>query len=471
MRQKTKQTMAKDESKEDEDNDADDDDEGIAEAQLSSSTSLSIAQRFHHDGIHSILSFLNMRELNRAAQTCKQWLNAATNPSFHLPSTVDVRATLPKLRAIITSPLRDHMSKLTVTQPLTSINDLRRLHVLEELSGLDVEINIRQAQQTPHRPIRLPPNLETLSISVYAAKDGALSPSDAVVRGVQQPLINAIAAVPTLTSLDLYLRGKSVELDYTPLINLIILEQLELSLPVSTAAVAMNTVKRLPMLEFLSIQTSNRGESPPTHASILHSLCSSPAPTKLETLVLDWRVTAEHIPILAHLPSLTAMDAEVDDAAAPHLPLLTQLETLDFSPNYEQSADPFLPFIPQLRQLTTLALYDCSLSDEQGALIMAGCKRLTSLELGIAQVESLSWLVTPDSCVNLTSLHIYGRDGIDASDVISILELKSLQKLILQFTWRLDALTQRALTPPTPFLPSLTEFEYEEPEAEDEAEE
>lgn len=205
----------------------------------------------------------------------------------------------------------------------------------------------------------------------------------------------------------------------------------------------------------------------PHYTSILHSLCSSPTPLKLDTLVLDCVVTAEHMPLLGLLPSLTELDALIDAAAAPHLPRLTQLKTFHCG----QRCGPFLPFIPQLHQLTDLSLFSCSLSDEQAGLIMAGCKHLTSLALNSVRLESLGWLNSSESNEPmLTSFELSDCYGIQASDVISVLELKSLQELVLHSTCRLDALTQRALTPPTPFLPSLTEFDYAASQAGGEAE-
>jgi len=103
-------------------------------------------------------------------------------------------------------------------------------------------------------------------------------------------------------------------------------------------------------------------------------------------------VTGEHISILAQLPSLTELTAPIVAAAAPQLPLLTQLKKLDFFSGYEQTSDPFLPFIPRLHQLTELSLSQCSLSDEQGVRIMSGCKQLISFALVFVRVESLAWL-------------------------------------------------------------------------------
>jgi len=74
----------------------------------------------------------------------------------------------------------------------------------------------------------------------------------------------------------------------------------------------------------------------------------------------------------------------------------------------------------------------------------------------------------------LTSFELAGCDGIDASDVISIHALKSLQKLTLYGSCRLDESVRQSLTPPSPLLPNLTSFEYdaplEEPEVEAEEE-
>jgi len=184
-----------------------------------------------------------------------------------------------------------------------------------------------------------------------------ISTSDAVMKGIQQLLLNAAGAVSALTSLHPFLSGREVKLDSTPLRNLGSLEDLSLSVPVRTAAAAMNTVKRLPMLQSLRIQTFNQHDFPSACTPILRSLCSSPTPTKLATLWVDWLVTAEHMSILAQLPSLTELIAQIELAAAPQLPLLTHLKKLNFFFGYTQPTDPFLSVIPHLQQLTDLTLF------------------------------------------------------------------------------------------------------------------
>jgi len=181
-------------------------------------------------------------------------------------------------------------------------------------------------------------------------------------------------------------------------------------------------------------------------------------------------VTGEHISILAQLPSLTELTAPIVAAAAPQLPLLTQLKKLDFFSGYEQTSDPFLPFIPRLHQLTELSLSQCSLSDEQGVRIMSGCKHLTSLVLDCVRLESLGWLSSAESIrsgVMLTALELWYCDGVDPSDMISILSLKSLQQLSLYRTCRLDDFARHSLTPPSALLPNLTLFDYEHDDPEE----
>jgi len=82
-----------------------------------------------------------MSEPNHAAQTCKSWFAAAVNPSFQLPSAVHVNATLEKLRAVIASPLRNHVSKVTMGESMMPITQLRSLHALQHLSEFDVSIS------------------------------------------------------------------------------------------------------------------------------------------------------------------------------------------------------------------------------------------------------------------------------------------------------------------------------------------
>jgi len=146
-----------------------------------------------------------------------------------------------------------------------------------------------QQAEPPHQAINgmLPPSLTTLFIRVEGVTDDPPYQGDAVVRGVQQLLINTAATVPTLTYLKLYMSEREVELDYTRLRNLTNLEDLWLSLPLSAAVEAMSTVKRLPMLQSLQIEVFEEYDPPPACTSILRSLCSSPTPTRLKALALD----------------------------------------------------------------------------------------------------------------------------------------------------------------------------------------
>jgi len=256
-------------------------------ASSSSYASLPIAQRFHHDGLHSIFRFLRMRELNHAARSCRPWFAAAVNPSFHLPSLVPVYATLEKLRALIASPLRNHINKLTLIESVTSIAQFTSLqcHALQSLTKFGVSIDLSSVKRTPRQAIMLPARLKKLTIWVDGVTNYALNPSDAVVRGVQQLLINAATRVSTLTHLKLYLSVRDVKLDDTCLINLVNLEYLSLESSRAVVEAAMSTVKRLPMLRSLYIFTKD--DSHHDHTSILHSLCSAPTPAKLESLVIN----------------------------------------------------------------------------------------------------------------------------------------------------------------------------------------
>jgi len=49
---------------------------------------------------------------------------------------------LEKLRALIASPLRNHISNLTMTQRMTSISQLLSLHALQHLAELEVSIDL-----------------------------------------------------------------------------------------------------------------------------------------------------------------------------------------------------------------------------------------------------------------------------------------------------------------------------------------
>jgi len=343
-------------------------------------------------------------------------------------------------------------------ESMMPISEFRSLHVLQCLCDLHIIIYISSVERIPHQPIILPPRLKKFRISIHGVTN---DPSDAVVRGIQQTLINAAAAVSTLTSLDLELSNRDVYLDCTPLINLVNLQYLSLSLSVRTGADAMNTVKRLPMLESLRVLTVDLHPSPHACTFVLRSLCSSPLPIKLAQLSLDWKVTAEHFSTLAQLPSLTELVGRIDPAAAPQLPLLTQLKKLDFLYGHSQPSGPFLPFIPQLHQLTDLTLYGCTMNGEQGVLIMTGCRQLSSLSLEHVKVERLNWLESGGE--KLTYLSLDTCRGVKQTDLISILSLKALQKLSLDSTCRLDQFVVHVLTPPTSLLPNLTEFEYEEP--------
>jgi len=91
------------------------------------------------------------------------------------------------------------------------------------------------------------------------------------------------------------------------------------------------------------------------------------------------------------------------------------------------------------------------------------------------QLESLDRLSSAEGGgLMITSFGLRKCDGVDPSDMISILELKSLQHLTLRSSCRLHASVVHALTPPSTLLPNLAEFDSEywrEGESEDEVEE
>jgi len=124
----------------------------------SPSIPLSIAQRFHLDGLHSIFRCLTMRELNATAQTCKSWYAASIAPSFCIGWDLMIREDHQSFHS---SPLRNHVISLrlddefTVSQP--SQLNLAALNGVEKL-GLGVTLNDHQPSPTSSLSL-LPPRL------------------------------------------------------------------------------------------------------------------------------------------------------------------------------------------------------------------------------------------------------------------------------------------------------------------------
>lgn len=423
-----------------------------AQQVVHSAANLSPAQRVHHDALHSIFSWLKIHELNNTAQTCRWFLAAASTCASSLGENLCLSLELVQ-SSLLTSCLKHHLTSLHIHGSL-SLTELRSLRSLDRLEKLNVTVDINAVRRTPHLPISLPPRIMLLELSVLAGDNSRRYPSDSVVRGVQQLLIRAVAACIKCEYLTLNMSGRNVEVDYSPLLSLTSLARLDIDATMNGVAMT----KQLLRLSELALHTPSNSAvvSISQRSGLLRQLCSSPPPSKLDTLFLrsSWRLRAQDIPHLALLPALTFIDAEFVESCAALLPSL-HLHTLDFDSS-DQPCGAFLHVIPQLSDLRDLRLYKCTLSDEQGLTIINSLPNLDCLVMTFVRMNSLEWMRN----ANLSSLTFRHCTGLVADDLVPLLSLKRLDYLCIHSTVWLQHLAERGVKA---LIPTLQDFHYDPP--------
>jgi len=269
--------------------DGDEEEEQKSEQQsaipLPPSIPVSIAQRFHHDGLHSIFRWLTMRELNAAAQTCKSWYAASISPSFRLDCEVNVGSLHPSFPS---SALRHHVRSIRLfgVQTISQLIQLN-LAALSNVTKLSVVVNVNarppSSTSTSSSPLSLlPPHLTSVELDVYENRKLSVE----YVRRSVELLMPAVGSCHELENLYICANG-SAECELNPLRRLTNLRSAELVggwLPVGLAEV----LRELPLLDDVDIGWSRRDET----RDFLRVLCSPHPQThsrpQLKSLRLGW---------------------------------------------------------------------------------------------------------------------------------------------------------------------------------------
>jgi len=371
---------------------------------LSPSIPLSIAQRFHRDGLHSIFRCLTMRELNAAAQTCKSWYAASTAPSFRLGCEFKVKALHPSFHG---SQLQHHVRSLRLQDGLTT-SQLQQLSLhLVSVTGVEklkVDVTVKDDHEAPSSSLQpsltlLPPHLTSLQLHVYTNSDNF-----EYVRSSQQLLMSAIGSCHRLESLLIHaMHGSSIseaELDFSPLRYLTKLRSFVLCGSWVSVGLAF-ALRELPLLDEVSLGWEVRRDSD-TYMDFLRVPCPAhdderhpqvqphqhPHPRSNISSIHICRAILEpdELAALARLPRLTSLHAEVCSSCCGVLPSL-KLRHLGLT----HPGSTLLSGVSRMSTLTRLKLFRCSLPDKIGMELMKGLPRLDTLELEYVDFSREQW--------------------------------------------------------------------------------
>jgi len=445
-RMEGEQKRADDDDDDDDDDDEEDGQMGVTEEEEEEPQSapitpsplvICIAQRFHHDGLHSIFRWLTVNQLNVASRACKRWYAASTSPSFHLGCDLKVGSLHPSFHC---SALRHHVSslhlELMLTIPQLSELNLAALNRVEKLK-LVIDANYRPPTSTsislPSCAL-LPPHLTSLQLEVQ----GHCSESAYVERSVKA-LLSAVTSCHRLESLMIDGMGLG-EVDFTFLPRLIKLRSFEFLGCTQLSVGLAHGLRELPHIDEVSLRLGVRG-SDETRRDFLRVLCSAPS-SHIKSLLLASILRRDDVSLLSQLPSLTSLHAEFRQECSEVLPCLRLRDLTLHPPNSE-----FLSAVSRMSTLTRLALWRCRLSSEMGEGLVSGLRRLETLSLNFVTVDGgqgklqLAWLKQATSLrtLSLTSCKHISEESLYA------LRDTTIQTLILRGGVRLGMWAERCL--------------------------
>jgi len=463
---------------------------------LPPSISLSIAQRFHHDGLHSIFRWLTMRELNKAAQTCKHFYNAATSDRFRLGAALFLES-LEVPSSFFNSAsesgsaygLRHHVNAIyrfiPLTMPQLSQMNLAAHNNIEKLD-IEVTFNVNADPNHDHYPppsaavstsplplspslLLLPPHLTSLSLTVI--RDNADVEHERYGRPLQL-LMTAIGSCHELVRLVLDVDGvpDSLDLDFSPLRRLTKLRDFWLSGSRLTIELA-DVLRELSLLEEVSIGNIVQSSSE-SHIDFLRVLFSvhdhdngddhdddqchalpHPQPHSracIKSLSLGWFMQRDELALLFGLRSLTSLHTGFNKECSDLLPSLRLRHLSLRSPGPK-----LLSAASRMSTLTRLGLSSCELSDESGMELMRGLPCLETLDFSRVDLTG-GQLECLKEATNLRSLTLFSCKGITEESLVVLLDTR-VEELVLFRCVRLGVWAERCLRH------SLKRFQYKPP--------
>ena len=330
------------------------------------SSSPSLAQSLYADGLHSVLKFLTFKQMPLVIRTCRSWRAAASKEKSR---SMTVEMSPDRLALMATSPLRHHVSSLTVlahsSVPFASIAVLAALPHLTDLTlpigPTENETNLRAALRVsfpqPAPPTSRSPAGTNAAAAMQKGKGPAapkkqqqqqqqavIVPLSAVAAqwAVQWPqhlqrltlriqgfapsvqlFIELASCLPTLTDLNVE-AGVNVSLDMSPLQKLPLLARLTVGKAIVIGEKQIQQIKQLKSLRYLYV---NFGK---WTVEQLQLLCAPPFKQRLEEVALgNTPLTLAHLAALSDLAALTSLrPPQFNLAALSSLACFTSLRCL-----------------------------------------------------------------------------------------------------------------------------------------------
>ena len=428
---------------------------------------LSAAQRCADDTLTLVFAFVGLKELARAARTCRAWLaTTAKDQPRGLTRAFDQVNQLAAV-CVSSSPFRRHIACITVGEWCSlNFNQLAQLRQLPELTALSARLSAMDLKRLMDEAgggalaqlkAAFPPRLRRLTLvlpKVHSAATWQLQ-LDALpaMEGLQElSLIAGVDAVP----------GHSTALSLEPLLQLPRLTHLEWS-------VGNLTMPQMIIKQIATLQSFIPGCF--SWSSVqLTALCRPPH--RLQRLQefnpclpsIDAAMMAD----LVSLPELTAIGSSFAREAYSFLPRFPRLRSLSVTlkswldaAQQAQHSSLLVSALPACSALTDLTLEYRECSEFFGDLLMRAVPRLRSLAFEDCSLPSLRFLrhapnlreLSLLECRDLRVGHVIGIGAFAAQ--LECLTVRCCAGL------QLDEAEQQLLTPPGALgLPRLREFKY-----------
>ena len=434
---------------------------------------LSPAQSCAADTLTLVFGFVELKEMTRAARTCKAWLATAAKEKPRGLSWTFWRAE--RLAAVCTSssPLKRHIARVVCRRSscLLSPTQLAQLRQLPELTALSARLSAMDLKRLMEDEeggralaelmAAFPPRLRRLTLVLPKARTAAL----------WQLLLDALPAMKGLEQLSLTPAvdiepSHSAEMSLEPLLQLPRLTHLERDLGRLTVS-QLRIIQQISTLQSFSLGVARWS------AAQLSALCRPPHRLQqLQEVDLRWTdINEAAMAELICLPALTTLqpDSLAPSAIAflPRLPRLQRLRlclgSIAYAASREAEKSALVSALSACEALThlTLAYGECTESFGDQLISMEAVPRLRSLVIYSCSLPSLRFLA---HAPNLKKLCLLGCKDVRPGHVVDVGAFApQLQRLRVEDCpgLQLDDAEERMLTPPGALgLPRIHEFDY-----------
>jgi hypothetical protein len=431
---------------------------------------LSAAQRCAADTLTIVFGFAELKEMARAARTCKAWLAAAAKEKPRRLTRKIGPGRADRLAAVCasSSPFKKHISRVVCSEYFSSLglSELSALSRLPELTALEVEPDAEDLKRLMDEESEgalaevkaaFPPNLRDLRL--WANEEHPAQ--------VWQLLLDALPAMKGLERLTL--ARDDDEPDPSPALSLEPLLQLSrlthLTWHIGRLTVSqLQIIKQIATLQFL--HPGLAGWS----AAQLSALCRPPHRLQqLQDLKL-YGADQFEMADLVSLPALTSLENVFTAGAFAFLPRFTRLQRLSVSMDSDDDPDQqalgedsalLVSAVSACSALTDLTIRSGECSESFGSQLMQAVPRLRTLGFSFCSLLSLRFLRHAPNLKNL-SLHLCKH--VRSGHVTGLGSFApQLESLTVEYCdgLLLDEAEVQMLTPPDAIgLPHLRELLY-----------